>query len=68
MVGHEQAGLLVPVRDPAALVSAIDRMAGDAAARRRLEEAAVAMAREEFDQRRVIARTLEAYSLLGTQG
>lgn len=64
VVDHERTGVLVPVRDPAALEAAVDRLAGDAAARRRLGEAAAAKAREEFDQRRVIARTLEAYARL----
>lgn len=64
VVDDERTGLLVPARDPDALEAAIDRLAGDAAARRRLGEAAAAKAREEFDQRRVIARTLEAYALL----
>jgi glycosyltransferase involved in cell wall biosynthesis len=64
VVDDERTGLLVPARNPAALEAAIDRLAGDAAARRRLGEAAAARAREEFDQRRVIARTLEAYAVL----
>ena len=64
VVDHDRTGLLVPARDPAALEAAIDRLAGDAAARRRLGEAAAAKARDEFDQRRVIARTLEAYARL----
>lgn len=68
VVDHERTGLLVPVRDPAALEAAIDGLAGDAAARRRMGEAAAAKARAEFDQRRVIARTLEAYELLRAPG
>ncbi len=64
VVDHEQTGLLVPVRDDDALEAAIDRLTSDPAARHRLGVAAAAKARGEFDQRRVIARTLEAYSLL----
>jgi len=64
VVDHERTGLLVPVRDPAALEAAIDRLADDSAARLRLGEAAAAKARDEFDQRRVIARTLDAYARL----
>jgi glycosyltransferase involved in cell wall biosynthesis len=64
VVDHDRTGLLVPARDPAALDAAIDRLADDDAARRRLGEAAAAKARAEFDQRRVIARTLDAYALL----
>ena len=64
VVDHDRNGLLVPVRDAAALEAAIDRLVTDATARHRLGETAVAKAREEFDQRRVIARTLDAYAML----
>jgi glycosyltransferase involved in cell wall biosynthesis len=64
VVDHDRTGLLVPARDAAALEAAIDQLAGDPAARLRLGEAAMAKARQEFDQRRVITRTLEAYTLL----
>jgi glycosyltransferase involved in cell wall biosynthesis len=62
VVDHDRTGLLVPARDPAALEAAIDRLANDPAARHRLGEAAAAKARDEFDQCRVIARTLDAYA------
>jgi glycosyltransferase involved in cell wall biosynthesis len=61
VVDHDRTGLLVPVRDAAALEAAVERLADDPAARRRLGEAAAAKARVQFDQRRVIQRTLEAY-------
>jgi glycosyltransferase involved in cell wall biosynthesis len=64
VVEHTRTGLLVPVREAAVLAAAIERMAGDAALRRRMGEAAVAKARGEFDQRRVIIRTLDAYGEL----
>lgn len=64
VVDHERTGLLVPPRDPAALEAAIDRLAGDPADRHRLGDAALVKARSEFDQRRVIARTLEIYGQL----
>ena len=64
VVEHERTGLLVPVRDPEALEAAISRLAGDPLLRRRLGEAAVAKARAEFDQQRVIERTLDAYAQL----
>jgi glycosyltransferase involved in cell wall biosynthesis len=68
VVDDQLTGLLVPSQEPAALEAAIDRLAGDANARRRLGEAAAAKARKEFDQRRVIARTLEAYVGLKVPG
>ena len=64
VVDHDRTGLLVPPRDPAALEAAIDRLAGGPAIRRRLGRAAAAKAVAEFDQRRVIARTLDAYAQL----
>ena len=62
VVEDGRTGLLVPVRDAAALEAAIDCLAGDATLRRRMGEAGVIKAREEFDQQQVIARTLDAYS------
>jgi glycosyltransferase involved in cell wall biosynthesis len=62
VVEHDQTGLLVPVRDPAALEAAIERLVGDGAARQRLGEAAAAKALQEFDQGRVIASTLDVYA------
>ena len=57
-------GSLVPVRDPAALATAVARLAGDRAERRRMGEAAAAKARREFDQRRVVDITLATYERL----
>lgn len=54
-------GLLVPVRDPAALAAAIGGLVADVDRRRRLSAAARSRAAAEFDQRRVIERTLAAY-------
>lgn len=62
VVDDERTGLLVPVRDAVALEMAIDRLASDDAIRQRLGEAGAAKARAEFDQERVIARTLDAYA------
>jgi glycosyltransferase involved in cell wall biosynthesis len=61
VVDHNHTGILVPARDPAALEAAIDRLAADGSARRRFGAAAADKARREFDQGRVIARTLDAY-------
>ena len=57
-------GVLVPVRDPAALAAAVDDVAGDADRRQQMSAAARDRAAAEFDQQRVIDRTLAAYDLL----
>jgi glycosyltransferase involved in cell wall biosynthesis len=62
VVDHRRTGLLVPVGDSMALEAAIVELAADGETRRRLGESAARKAREEFDQRRVIARTLDAYT------
>jgi glycosyltransferase involved in cell wall biosynthesis len=54
-------GLLVPVRKPDALTTAIRTLATDAPMRARMGEAGVAKARREFDQQRVIDITLSTY-------
>ena len=57
-------GLLVPVRDPAALSDAVESLAADPERRRSMGGAARLRAEAEFDERRVIARTLETYRRL----
>lgn len=57
-------GLLVPVRDAAALADAIARLQDDPALATRLGVAARARALAEFDERIVIARTLAVYGEL----
>jgi glycosyltransferase involved in cell wall biosynthesis len=54
-------GLLVPVRDAAALAQAIERLDDDRALLRRLGDAAREHALAEYDVERVNARTLEVY-------
>ena len=61
VVTHERDGLLVPVRDAAALAGAIERLASDPALRARLAAAAREKAVAEFDERIVIERTLNVY-------
>lgn len=58
-------GVLVPVRSPEPLADAIASVVADAERRRAMSSAARARARAEFDQQRVIDRTLAAYELLG---
>jgi glycosyltransferase involved in cell wall biosynthesis len=63
VVVDDETGLLVPVRDAQSLSTAIERLADDSL-RTRLAGAARRRAVAEFDQQRVIDRTLDAYSLL----
>lgn len=69
MVTHQVDGLLVPVKDAAALANAIERLHQDPALARQLGLAARARALREFDERIVIRQTLAVYGeLLGGQG
>lgn len=69
VVRDGQTGLLVPVRDAAALADAIARLAAHPAERERMGAAASATARAEFDQQRVIDITLATYTrLLSAKG
>ncbi|MFI5054166.1 MAG: glycosyltransferase, partial [Acidimicrobiia bacterium] len=54
-------GLLVPVRDPAALTRAILRLGDDPERRARMATESITMARERFDERQVVAKVLECY-------
>jgi glycosyltransferase involved in cell wall biosynthesis len=66
VVDHQNTGLLVPVRDPAALADAIETLAVDPDRRRSMGLAARVRAEAEFDDRRVVARTLDTYRRLLT--
>jgi len=63
-------GLLVPVRDAVALARAIARLLDDPSLARRLGETARAKALAEYDERQIVARTLDVYRELagGTVG
>jgi glycosyltransferase involved in cell wall biosynthesis len=61
VVEHDRTGLLVPVRDAEALAAAVARLAEQPERREAMGRAASHKAREEFDQRRCIERTLEVY-------
>ena len=54
-------GLLVPVRQPGALRDAIRRLAEDPELRSTMAEASRKVAREEFDERRVVQIVMETY-------
>ena len=66
VVTHEVDGLLVPVKDGVALANAIERLVRDPALRHTLGAAAREKAVARFDERIVVARTLDVYAeLLG---
>ncbi len=54
-------GLLVPARDAAALATALERLAGDAASRRRMGAAARGLVERELSDAVVTAQTLALY-------
>lgn len=69
VVEHGVTGLLVPVRNAAALADAVTRLVNEPADRTRFGTAAAEKARREFDQQRVIDVTLATYGrLLGRRG
>lgn len=54
-------GVLVPVLDPVALAAAIQRLGEDETARRSMGRASCEIARERFDERRVVEIVMESY-------
>jgi glycosyltransferase involved in cell wall biosynthesis len=64
VVDHGNTGLLVPVRDPAALSDAVESLAADRVRRESMGRAARIRAEADFDDQRVIARTLDTYRKL----
>lgn len=61
VVADGVTGVLVPVRDADGLAAGVARLAGDVRMRAEMAGAARDRAIAEFDQRRVIERSLEAY-------
>lgn len=61
VVHHEHTGLLIPVRSPDAIADAIASLIQQRHRWPSLGAAAIATAAAEFDQQRVIERTLDAY-------
>lgn len=62
VVRHEWNGLLVPVRDAAALAAAIRRILRDPTERVRMGERGRALVQEEFSVARVVQETLAVYA------
>lgn len=66
VVAHEEDGLLVPAKDSVALADAIERLVREPELRHALGVAAREKAVTRFDERIVVARTLDVYAeLLG---
>jgi glycosyltransferase involved in cell wall biosynthesis len=61
VVEHDHTGLLVPVRDPAALARAIAALGDDPGRRARMGAASVVRARDQFDERKVVETVLTTY-------
>ena len=61
VVDHDVSGLLVPVRDPAALAEAIRSLGDDAERRKRMGEAAIERAAFHFDENKVVEIVLDTY-------
>jgi glycosyltransferase involved in cell wall biosynthesis len=64
IVAHGETGLLVPLRDAAALAQAISSLAADAGLRRRLGEAGRERVAREFTVEAMVARTEALYDRL----
>ena len=62
VVDDGRNGLLVPVRDPLALRAAIAALGTDRERRTRMGEQSWVVAKERFDERRVVEIVLEAYA------
>lgn len=61
VVDHDVTGLLVPVRDGAALADAIAELGEDPTRREAMGKAATARAQDHFDERRVVGIVLDTY-------
>jgi glycosyltransferase involved in cell wall biosynthesis len=65
VVCHEENGLLVPPRDPAALAKALERLIGDAALRLRMGQAGRKRVEDKLSQVVISRQTLGVYLNLG---
>ena len=68
LVAHEQTGLWVPPGSAQALAAALDRLAADAALRRRLGRAGCAQADERFSAARLASETAALYEQVAGRG
>ena len=68
VIEHERTGLLVPIRSPAAIVDAVERLRESAELRERLGRAAHARASRDFTWPRVARQVIAAYDELSSQG
>jgi glycosyltransferase involved in cell wall biosynthesis/ribosomal protein S18 acetylase RimI-like enzyme len=65
VVSHNENGLLIPVGDVGALVEAIELLGADRDLRERMGEQSARRARQSFDESRVVATVMKAYSDAG---
>jgi glycosyltransferase involved in cell wall biosynthesis len=65
IVDHGTTGILVPVRDPAALRAALAELAASPERRAAMSTAARVKAEREFDERDVVRRVMATYADLG---
>ena len=61
VVDHDKTGLLVPVRDGAALAEAVTALGEDPTRREAMGKAAIVRAQEHFDEREVVRIVLDTY-------
>jgi glycosyltransferase involved in cell wall biosynthesis len=61
VVSHGRSGLLVPLKDPVRLGTAIEELVADPALRQRMGTAGRRKAEDEFDDRAVVSKTMDAY-------
>jgi glycosyltransferase involved in cell wall biosynthesis len=64
VIADGETGILVPVRDATSIAAALEQLVNNSEVRTKMGLAAQRRAASEFDQQRVIDRTLDAYSSL----
>jgi glycosyltransferase involved in cell wall biosynthesis len=61
VVDHSRNGLLIPVRNPSAIATAIVRLGDDPETRNRMAQAGRRKAEAEFDERRIVDTVIDTY-------